>query len=135
MASSAFVGSASAQDVDDHVHAGEEAHDVRVSVVDSDTGEPVPVGHFGLSIDGGLIPWDEDPCKEKGTVLIRLVDGEYELRAGAYPEWMHGLAPLTVEGEATEITIGVPPGPNYDERDELEPYDPWADDDDSNSDA
>lgn len=87
---------------------GEETHTIRVTVVDSLTGDRVP--EYGLSINGGLV--SGTPFSE-GVTCLQLPAGEtFEIRAAAYPEHMHGVRRVEVTRDK-DVTISIPPGPQH----------------------
>lgn len=113
----AFSGSAAA---DSDGSEKTERHTVRVEVVDSRTGEPVP--QYSMSINGGLFDYEDHytGSEEDGVLYLHLTDGEYVLRAASYPEYMHGVERVTVDGEDRCVTIELPAGPEYDSDDETD---------------
>lgn len=78
----AFSGSAAA---DSDGCEKNERHTVRVEVVDSRTGEPVP--QYAMSINDGLFDHEDHYTggEEEGVLYLHLTDGEYALRAASYP--------------------------------------------------
>lgn len=109
-----------------------ERHTVRVEVVDSRTGEPVP--QYAMSIDGGLFDHEDHytGSEEEGVLYLHLTDGEYTLRAASYPEFMHGFERVTVDGKDRCVTIELPPGPEYD-YDDVEADEEGADADETST--
>lgn len=93
--------------------SADETQTVRVAVIDSQTGEPVP--EFALTVDTRLI---ETTTGTDGVARIDLPDGQYDLRAAGYPEYMHAVVEIDVHKSDQDITIELPPGPAYDERDD-----------------
>lgn len=109
----AFSGTAAA-DSETNDCEKTERHTIRVEVVDRLTGEPLE--EYAITLNGGLFT-DEDQFSEsdeEGVLYLHLPDGEYSIRAAAYPEYMHGFEDIVVDGEDSCVTIEVPPGPQYD---------------------
>lgn len=115
----AFSGSAAADSESDGCEKTER-HTIRVEVVDSRTGEPL--SQYAMSINGGLFDHEDQysGSDEEGVLYLHLPDGEYSIRAAAYPEYMHGFEEIVVDGEDSCVTIEVPPGPEYDSDDETD---------------
>lgn len=99
---------------------GEGTNRVTVRVVDSRTDDPI--NDFAISVNGGRPEADQIRRTDRdGVVEPYLPDGRHGIRAAAYPEYMHGVRTVDLDGEDVCVTIALPPGTAYDdERDETD---------------